>query len=129
MGLSTFEERVPFYQATAFTSADTTVAKQAAKLTTSPVRIDSILATNTDTIPHVIRLTLVVSSVNYLIGSVSVPAGAGTLGTPSVDALAGSLPVTQAGIVLDPLNSINAAMEVAVAATFAVTLVALGGSV
>ena len=55
---------------------------------TNGTKIESITATSTDTAAHDVQLWLTISSVNYLLGTISVPAGAGnSSGVPSVDFL------------------------------------------
>lgn len=77
LGLTTFQETQPIAQATSFTSADTTVAKSILAQQTSPFRIDDIVITSDDTVDRVVDIYLRTVSTNTLLGSVTVPAGAG----------------------------------------------------
>lgn len=90
-------------------------------------RIDDVLMSNSDTIAHVIIFGMTIGANPYVIASISVPAGAGSGGTAPVRLFDTQMPVQQAGWVLNPLGVVTAAVEVAVAATKTVTIVALGG--
>jgi len=92
-------------------------------------RVDSILVSNRDGIAHVINLSLIVGSSRTQLGSVSVPAGAGYAGTPSVDILPTSLPATQVGLVVPGNYALNFNVSVAVVATFDMSVTAFGGRV
>ena len=48
---------------------------------TSGAKIESIAATNTDTVPIILQIVATISAVDYTLGEVSIPAGAGTDGT------------------------------------------------
>lgn len=90
-------------------------------------RIDAILAANRDTIDHVINVQMTVGAVVTEIGSVTVPAGAGYAGVPTVDLLGSGFPATQAGVTLIGTSLIGVQLPVAVVATFDVSVTAVGG--
>lgn len=91
-------------------------------------RIDTILVSNRDGIAHVINLSLLVGAVVTQLGSVSVPAGQGYAGTPSIDLLAAVLPADQVGYPLVGGCQLHINMVVAVVATFDVSLSVIGGA-
>lgn len=115
MGLATFNEINAIVEQFNFTSADTSNSKSVTTSRTQQARIDSMVVTNTDTIAHVVNVfSKTAGGVENLLGSVSVPAGAGTLGTPGVDVLAGSLPATQSGLLIPALTFVSAGMAVTI---------------
>ena len=127
-GVSTFQEAQPIASGTTFAAADTTVAKT---VTGSPVgyyRIDQIVVCSNDTVAQVIDIFYRSGSTNYLLGSVSIPAGTGTAGTKGIDALAAVLPTTMTGIVVHSGDQIFAGMEATISAAKTVTVTAFGGT-
>lgn len=67
---------------TAFTSADTTVAKNIYTPTlANGARVDCINVTNTDTAGYIVQLFARIGSTNFLIGTAAIPASAGNLST------------------------------------------------
>jgi hypothetical protein len=65
-----------------FENADGTSFKTLYTAGSSGGRVDTLIATNTDTVAaYVVQLALQISSVDYVIGEVSVPIGAGTNGS------------------------------------------------
>jgi len=129
MGLATLDERAPYVVNTHFAPVDGTAAKPITTTATAAVRIDAITATNSDGIAHQVTLTLNDTIARLPLGSVSIPAGQGTNGTPSLDILAGSLPATVVGVVLPPGAALWLVMSVAIVAPNGVDIIALGGYV
>jgi hypothetical protein len=127
VGIQTFDEILPNPQGVTFVNADGTTIKVVAGQSLQRIRIDGLIATNTDTIAHVARLYINLAAVNYLLGSVSIPAGAGTLGAAGIDLLAGAIPGVDSTIALAPGQFLTVSMEVAVVLTFTVTVASLGG--
>lgn len=65
-----------------FLNADGTVAKSIYTPTlTNGVRVDGILITNTDTISYLFQLLLRKGATSYLLGTATIPASAGNLGS------------------------------------------------
>jgi hypothetical protein len=65
-----------------FENADGTSFKTLYTAGSSGGRVDTLIATNTDTVAaYVVQLALQISRVDYVIGEVSVPIGAGTNGS------------------------------------------------
>lgn len=124
MGLSQFDENTALAQGVVLDAA--TGLGQVFLYNENPLqaRVDAILATNDDVIAHVVVLIGYLSGVYYPIGSMSIPPGTGLGGLPSVDFLAGCLPSTMSGIVLDTGTSLMVRLEVVMTGTSLVTLVA-----
>lgn len=129
VGLQTFDENEPFANVHYIVNAAGTGSVTFVNANPRRVRIDSILAINNDSIPHVVNVFYFDGSTPGLIGSASVASGAGTAGTPSVDLLAAILPTTQVGLLLNGVSTINVAVAVAVTGANSVQLTALGGYV
>jgi hypothetical protein len=127
MGLSTFDEKAAVIWNALVLPAAGTGAVTLIPAQVGDVRVDTILVSNRDGIAHVIIVQVAVGAVYTIIGTVSVPAGAGTAGTPSVDILAAVLPATQVGLVLPGGDILRISMAVAIVATFDVSVTAFGG--
>lgn len=73
---------VPVSAVAQFVNADGTTIKAIYTPTlTNGARVDCIMVTNTDTIAYLAQLYLRKGGVNYLLGSATIPASAGNLGT------------------------------------------------
>lgn len=129
MGLATFDEGAPFYQRTSFVTADGTTLKDIANPPNNRVRVDAIVCINQDTIAHVVNLNMTDGGGNSFLGSLSIPAGQGTNGTPGVDLLAGCLPATVVGVVLPPNARLQASLNVAISGAVQLMVACLGGTV
>jgi hypothetical protein len=127
MSLATFDERNALSQSRLVLPADGTALVPLVTVNSQERRIDTILVANRDGIAHVINVVTTVGAVVTNLGSVSVPAGQGYLGTPSLDILAAVLPATQVGLVLMPGQLVGVQLAVAVVATFDVSVTAQGG--
>lgn len=128
MGLQTFDERVVLNLSRRIVPADGTASLSFITVNSGDRRYDTILCANRDTIPHVVTLTKTNAGVVTVLGSVSVPAGTGYAGSPTVDLLALILPTTQSGINLQAGETVNVQLAVAVAATFDLDVTAFGGA-
>jgi hypothetical protein len=129
MGLQTFDESFPVFANVTFTSVDTTVAKALFLASAPPARIDSIIATTDDTVAVVCDVFVRVGGVNYLLGSVTVPAGTGKAGTKGIDILQGALPATVLAIVVAGSNPIWIGLEATMTAAKTLWLSSVGGVV
>lgn len=127
MGLQIFDERTVYTQLKLALPADGVGVIALVAVNQSDRRVDSITVANRDTIAHVVNLLLVNGAVTVNLGSVSVAAGAGYAGTPSVDLLASVLPATQVGFPLASADSLSVQLAVAIQATFDMSFHALGG--
>lgn len=117
-----------------FANADSTTFKSVFSAGASGSRLDSLIGTNTDTTAaYVVQLAIQKSSVDYVIGEVTVPIGAGTNGSAKSVAMLNStdipgLAYTENGaLYLETGCVLRARMKTAVAGVFAVQLVGIGG--
>jgi hypothetical protein len=129
MGLSQLEEVQPLQEQFRWTNASGTGTNNAANTAAGRYRIDGILVTNTDTIAHVIRYYYATGGQVRLIGSVNVPAGQGTGGTPPVDCLPALIGTSQWQMVLPVGDLILISFEVAIVSPYLVDMVFFGGIV
>jgi hypothetical protein len=129
MGLSQFDENHSFAQSASIAAAQTTTEVTLYVGAQADGRIDAVLCTNFDVIDHIVRLWTNVGGTHRVIGSTNVPAGSGTAGAKSVDALAGSLPSTVTGIVVPPNANLNISVEVTLTLANTLTALAIGGYV
>jgi hypothetical protein len=117
-----------------FQNADGTTFKTLYTAGTSGGRVDSLLGTSTDTVSaYVVQLALQVSAVDYVLGEVSVPIGAGTNGTAKSVAMLNQadipgLAYTENGsIYLASGVALRARVKTAVSGSFVVQIVGVGG--
>jgi hypothetical protein len=129
MGLSTYDEVFAIDNGYIFTNGSGITTHDLVPQVTSDTRIDVILASNNDTIPHVIFLLLGTGSNMFIVGSVSVPAGTGFAGTPTVDILAACLPAAMVGIVIPNGARIQGQLLVAMVGAYLLETLALGGQI
>ncbi len=127
MSLQTFDERTVLAQQVLMLPADGTATKIIVAANSSDRRVDAIVVSNRDGIAHVVNVNVVLAGVTVQIGSVSIPANQGYLGTPGIDLLASILPATQVGINLSPAATINVVLAVAIVATFDMSFWVSGG--
>lgn len=127
MGLGIFDERTVYLAQVLMVPADGIATKIIVPANQSDRRVDAMMVANRDGIAHVVNLSMVSGAVTVQLGSVSVPAGQGYAGTPSLDVLAAVLPATQVGINLIPGATLNVVLSVAIVATFDLSLCAIGG--
>jgi hypothetical protein len=127
MSLSTYDERIPVVYGDYIDDADGTGTITLYECPENrTTRIDAILASNDDIIPHVVNL-LVGSNEQAVLASVSVPVGAGAVGAPPVDLLLGPNLTNAPGLLLVSQQQLSAAVEVAVGSGARVRLLILGG--
>lgn len=123
----------PKNPAVAFANADGTAFKTLMTAGASGSRLDSLIATSTDSVSNVLQLAVTKSAVDYVIGEVTVPANAGTNGTvksvaclnptdiPGLTYTEGGALYLETGVVL------KGRMKTAVAGAFGVQLLGVGG--
>lgn len=129
MGLSTFDEIFAIENGYIFTNGSGITTHDLVPQVTSDTRIDAILACNNDTIPHVLFLQLGTGSFMFTLGSVSVPAGTGFAGTPTLDILAACLPAAMVGVVIPNGARIQGQLLVAMVGAYILETLALGGQI
>lgn len=96
MPLQQFDERVVNVTNFWFDDTATPLLPGSMGLAIGPdQRFDVIMAANNDTINHIVGFTFVANLTRGVIGSVTVPAGAGYGAVPPVDVLAAMLPTAQ----------------------------------
>lgn len=123
----------PKNPAVAFANADGTSFKILMTAAASGSRLDSLIASSTDTVANVMQLAVSKSGVDYVIGEVAIPANAGTNGTVKSVAVLNSTDIpglgyTEAGaLYLENGSVLKARMKTAVAGAFGVQLLGLGG--
>lgn len=127
MGRNIYDEGTYQISLAQIVNADGTTLKQLASSQFPDLRIDNILLTSSDTVTRVVDFWYNLSGVNYLIGSVSVPAGAGYAGVAAVDAMATLLLIGQIGLPMNSSAVLNWAVETTVTAAKVVQAVVLGG--
>jgi len=118
----------PFYLATAFTSADTTVAKQILGQATGPFIVEAINVASDDTAAQVLDIFVRTSATNSLLCSVSIPAGSGKNGVVTVDALANLPTDVRAALNFTVSQTLQAALEATMTAAKTITVQVLAGS-
>lgn len=129
MGLSIFDETRPYTYGTTYLAAYGLISVGITSNEELSRRIDTVSMSNTDTIVHVVDINQSIGGTSFLIGSATIPIGAGIGGQPSFDVLAASQPATQTNLVLAPGDSLTFTIEVALNAGKQITAVTRGGYV
>lgn len=117
----------------AFANADSTTFKAIMTAGASGSRLDSLIASSSDTVSNVLQLAVQVSAVDYVIGEVTIPANAGTNGTAKSVAVLNAtdipgLAYTENGaLYLATGAALRGRMKTAVAGAFVVHLTGAGG--
>ena len=127
MAIGVFDERTVLSGVVLMVPADGTATKIIAAANSSDRRVDAIVVSNRDGIAHVVNVSIVIGGVTVQLGSVSIAAGQGYVGTPGIDLLAAVLPATQVGVNLAPSATINVTLTVAIVATFDMSFWVAGG--
>ena len=127
MPLEKFDERTPLAQGYQLQNGDGTNAQFVYSGDPSGSRFDSIMVTNDDVIAHNLEFQVTVNGVKFSIGSIAVPAGAGTGGVPAVEAIAALALGGIGAVILPPLSELYVRAEVAVTGAHTVSVTALGG--
>lgn len=125
---------IPKNPATSFANADATAFKTVMSAGTLGSRIDSLFATNGDpTNAYVLQLAVQKSGVDYVIGEVTIPLGAGTNGAAKAVAVLNPtdlppLTYTESGaLFLESGATLRGRMKTTVAGANLVQLVGIGG--
>lgn len=116
-------------------STSTTVPTQLLAAQTNGCKLEAIMVSSTDTSPRNLNLYINVSSTNYLLGTVSIPATAGdTNAIPAVNLLASAnlpLPKDPNGnpyLYLDSNTSLTATPATSITSTDVWNIVCMGGA-
>lgn len=109
-------------------NADGTTAKTLLTAGTNGTRVDSIIATSTDTSDRTLTLYLLKNAVSYRLGEVTIPDGAGTNGVDAAaDGITLALPFIGGSFHIEAGCSLTVAVKVAVTSGKAIDVIALGG--
>lgn len=128
MSIAIFDERLPVLANLRILTATGTAFSNLVPQNSGPYRIDDILLTNSDVIPHVVEFAKRVGGTDLVLGSLNVPAAQGYAGTPPIFAIDTLLPAHQAGWIFGVGEDLRARVVVAMGATFELHIVAQGGS-
>ena len=90
-------------------------------------RIDAINITSDDSAAQVVDIFLRAGSTNFLLGSVSIPAGAGKTGTLPKEFFLDGMPSSEQGMNMSGSELLQAAMEGTITSAKTVTLTIFGG--
>lgn len=129
MPLTRYAESYPVYARIALTNALGTQAVQSTPSVEVPHRFDMVLAISTSVTDHDVRLEAYVAAVGYILGTVSVPAGAGYGVVPAVDLVAALIAAPNDGVVLPAGANLRGACAASLASGETLTLVCVGGTV
>lgn len=129
MGLSQFDETFPVNVAYELGIGSTTVPHLIVNAAQGTIRVDKIWLTQDDTIDHVATLSYNSNYVNYPLGSVNVPAGAGHNGVPSIELLSAVLGSPNDGIVVAWNDGIAVGVELTMSGATTMGIAAFGGTV
>jgi len=127
MSTGVYAEVTPLTQNTRMLPADGITAKSIGLALALNRRYDACIATSTDTIAHVVELILLDGSNTTVLGTATLPAGAGGAGTPGVDLLGLALPAVLSGIAIKAVSNFQVRFQVAIQATFQVDFTLVGG--
>lgn len=123
----------PKNPAVAFINSDGTSFKSVMSAGSSGSRLDTMMASSTDTVSNVLQLAIQKSGVDYVLGEVTIPAYAGTNGSVKSVAVLNStdlpgLAYTENGaIYLESGCVLRARPKTAVAGAYTIQLVGIGG--
>lgn len=122
--LQSVQATQPSVSPTTFTATDTTVAKAVVTAPGGPWHLFEILFTSDDTAAQVADVFVHVGATNFLIGSISIPAGTGKNGVAPVGFIKNEIPDSQTGLDFAGATSVQVAMEATVTAAKTVTVTA-----
>jgi hypothetical protein len=117
----------PVTQQTTFTSADTTVAKAILTAPGGPFHLFEIMFSSDDTAAIVVDVFSRTGATNFLLGSVTVPAGSGKNGVLPVAFLKTILPDTLIGMDFPGALSLQASCEATMTAAKTLTVTTFSG--
>jgi hypothetical protein len=126
MSLQVFDGAAPLLQTKHFLAADTTARVDMGYAPLPHCLVTNILLANEDTIAHVVDVWQKSSANYFLLGSVSVPAGAGFAGVPTVDLIATMGLSATGGLLQIYNNQFALSLEVAMVGAHYLDATALG---
>lgn len=128
MPVQRFSESYPVYANISITNASGVNAVQSSPACAVPHRWDALYAHSTAPIDHDLLLDAYVGSVQYKLGTVSIPAGAGLTTIPAVELLAALIATPNDGIVLPASAVLRATLAVTLGAGETITVACVGGA-
>jgi hypothetical protein len=129
MGLSIFDESVPVINYVEVNNAAGTSYVNVNTTYPFPLRIDSLICSNDDSVDHYVQVAASNGSFDASYGTVHVPAGAGRTNVPAVDAVAILAPTTLQGFILPAFFQLAVRTDVAVNSPNVLYFTAVGGFV
>lgn len=127
MGFSTFDERTAQNWQIVFNDTSYPTPSPFAPPDVRASRFDTIIGTNNDTVDHTLGAYFDFGAGPVHFATVTLPAGAGEPGTPSVDVLDALIPATSPGIVLAAGSELGFAQYEALGSGKLIRIVAIGG--
>jgi hypothetical protein len=127
-GLAQFNEIAPYGTNVVLSNASGTSEVTLVSSNVARLRIDAIVCTNTDTVAHVLDIKLQYVA-SHVIGSVTIPAGAGYGAVPSIEVVQALNLPNVPGFILPATCFINVQLEVTLTSGKVVELCAIGGYV
>lgn len=124
-----FAEIVPVYALITIGPANTTTFVQSSPTIAQQHRFDHVLALSTAAVDKYVTLEVYVGVTEFKLGTVLVPAGAGSLAVPRIDVLAALLPASADGLVLPASTLLRAAVSATLGSGEAIILSCIGGYV
>jgi len=128
MGLQTFNELAPINQGITLNNASGTANVELTNQGMPVWRVDQIIVVSTDSASRVMRLLWHTASSALLLGSATIPAGAGTAAAPSIDLIQAIAVFAGRGIDLPAGDYLMVAMESAITSPLTIVVVAMGGT-
>lgn len=127
MSIAALDERTPLVIGVQFLAADGVGWKTIYTGPVSGARVDDILLSSNGAVAHVVEFRITLGGVNYIIGSISIPSGAGFAGAAAVSAAALPIPPLQSGWLLGYQTTLACHVAVVMGAAEELNVVAFGG--
>jgi hypothetical protein len=129
VGLTTFDERAAVVSVATLNLASGTGWVTVVGTTELTRRVDALLFASTAPIAHDVLIALQYAGDYALVGTVTIPPGAGYTTVPLVDAVPLVAPANLAGWVLPTLYALKVKLAVILGAAEEITVSSLGGSI
>lgn len=128
MGFANFDEHTLLVLTRQFTDAAFPAFQDFSAPGNLAARVDSVVATNDDTIAHTILVGISDGTTEWWMGTATIPIGAGHAGVPSVDVLALALPATTQWLFATELVAIRLRLGEAMSAGKLLNVALFGGA-
>ena len=127
MGISQYDERLPFWTSRQLSATDGTASQPLEGASSSGTRLDSLIAVTNAASPVVIAVSLYVT-VDLAIGQFTVPAAAGNdPGAPPFDVLGAMRTAGMSDLVIPPDGLLRVRVTAALGGGITLTLIGIGG--